>query len=205
MAKNSLKQIMLVAALVTLSACTSTFRSDVATFHTLPEPKGERLMIVPMDTSRKDSLEFQQYAAVLANHLRNEGYQATGEKDPELIIGFDVTVNDGREKIRSIPGHSRPYYWRSYWHWGRYWGPITPFDHMYNDELITRTVYTATLIMEVRTPEGELLFEGRAETETRTKAVPEVVPLLAEALFENFPGESGVTRHVRIDLENSGR
>ena len=41
---------------------------------------------------------------------------------------------------------------------------------------------------EVRTKDGEKLFEGRAETETRKKDLPTTLPLLAEALFADFPG-----------------
>ncbi|WP_417449062.1 DUF4136 domain-containing protein [Kordiimonas sp.] len=200
MTAKTFKTVVLAAALITLSACSNTFRSDVATFHQLPAPKGERLMIVPMNEERKDSLEFQQYAAILANHLRNEGYKATGENDPDLIVGFDVQISDGREKVTTTPGARSDYYWRSYWYWGRFWHPVYPMGRGFDDRLVTRTVYTATLWLEIRKPNGDLVFEGRAETETRNRAVPEVVPYLAEALFENFPGPSGVTRHVTLDL-----
>lgn len=201
-----MKMLLIATCSLVLSACASTFRSDVATFHTLPVPKGEKLSIVPMDESKRDSIEFRQYAALLGNHLRLEGYDQAGEGEPDLIVGFDVTINDGREKLESRPGMPSPYhvYWRQYWYHGYFWGAYDPFYRNHN-ELVARTVYNAMLTMEVRRPDGELLFEGRAETETRTKAVPEVVPLLVEALFENFPGPSGVTRRVRIDLDDSGR
>ncbi|WP_262692347.1 DUF4136 domain-containing protein [Kordiimonas aestuarii] len=202
MTANTFKSVVLSLALITLGACSSTFRSDVATFHKLTAPQGERLMIVPMNEERKDSLEFQQYAAILANHLRNEGYKATGEKDPDLIVGFDVQISDGREKVTATPGMHTDFYWRSYWYWGRFWHPVYPIGRDFDDRIVTRTVYTATLWMEIRKPNGDLVFEGRAETETRNRAVPEVVPYLAEALFENFPGPSGVTRHVKLDLSD---
>ncbi len=201
MTAKTFKTIVLAAALVALGACSNTFRSDVATFHKLPVPEGERMMIVPMNEERKDSLEYQQYAAILANHLRHEGYKATGENDPDLIVGFDVQISDGREKVTTVPGVRSDFYWRSYWYWGRYWHPVYPVGvDYYDDRLVTRTVYNVTLWLEIRKPDGELLFEGRAEAETRNRAVPEVVPHLAEALFTDFPGPSGVTRHVKLDL-----
>lgn len=199
-----IKNVLLIAALGMLAACSTAFRSDVATFHHLDTPAGERLMIVPMREDKKDSLEFQQYAAVLANHLRYVGYKATGEKDPDLIVGFDVEINDGREKLTTFPSARDPFYWHGSWHWGRYWPTAFPYDFDdHYDRVIARTVYTATLVMEVRKPDGELLFEGRAETESRNKTLPEIVPLLAEALFKSFPGETGVTRHVRIELDKN--
>jgi len=202
-----MKPMLAVFAALALSACTNTFRSDVATFHELPVPKGERVSILPMDEARQDSLEFRQYAAILGNHLRLQGYEQAGDSKPDLIVGFDVIVGDGREKLDTRPslmaGPSR-FYWRSYWHYGYFWDPYDPF-YRHNTEVVARTVYTATLVMEVRKPDGTLLFEGRAETETRTKDVPEVVPLLAEALFVDFPGPSGVTRHIKIDLDEAGK
>jgi hypothetical protein len=200
------KHLLVAVAVLTLGACSNTFRSDVATFHTLPVPKGEKVSILPMDHTKRDSIEFQQYAAILGNHLRLEGYNQAGDSKPDLIVGFDVTIDDGREKLENRPRLNDPYhvYWRHYWYHGYFWGPYDPFNR-YNNEIVARTVYHATLKMEVRTPDGEVLFEGRAETDTRKRAVPEVVPLLAEALFESFPGPSGVTRHVKIDLDQAGR
>lgn len=205
----SLRPILLGAVALMVAACSNSFRSDVATFHTLPPSKGERVSIIPMNEEKRDSLEFRQYAAILGNHLRHEGYQAAGEGKPDLIIGFDVFINDGREKLSTRPkldgpGFGGSLYWRHYWYHGYFWGPYDPFRHD-RTEVVARTVYNATLMMEVRRPDGELLFEGRAETETRNKAVPEVVPLLAEALFAEFPGESGVTRRIKIDLDDDGR
>ncbi|MFC4346603.1 DUF4136 domain-containing protein [Kordiimonas lipolytica] len=203
---SRLKPVLAGAMALAVAACTNTFRSDVATFHELPAPSGEKVSILPMDEAKQDSLEFRQYAAILGNHLRLEGYEQAGNGKPDLIVGFDVMINDGREKLDTRMGFSgpRPFYWRSYWHYGYFWDPYDPF-YRHNTEVVARTVYTATLVMEVRKPDGTLLFEGRAETETRTKAVPEVVPLLAEALFVEFPGPSGVTRHIRVDLDDTGK
>lgn len=201
------KHLLVAVVAVTLGACSSTFKSDVATFHSLPMASGEKVSILTMDPAKRDSIEFQQYAAVLGNFLRLNGYEQAGNSAPELIVGFDVTISDGREKLENRPRAGfygvNNFYWRNSWYHGNFWGPF-PFDGPRN-ELYARTVYHATLLMEVRKPDGELLFEGRAETDTRRNAVPEVVPLLAEALFENFPGPSGITRHVRIELDQAGR
>lgn len=210
--KNSLtiaKHVMIAAVALTLGACSNTFKSDVATFHKLPTAGGEHVSIMPMDPSKQDSLEYQQYAAVLGNFLRLQGYQQAGDSKPDLIVGFNITFSDGREKLenRLSPGFRggfNDFYWRGYWHHGYFWGPPVGGFWGPQNELYARTVYHATLEMEVRKPDGELLFEGRAETDARKNSIPEVMPLLAEALFENFPGPSGVTRHVKIDLDEKG-
>ncbi len=203
--KKTLNHIILVASILALSACATHFRSDVTTFHKLSAPGGERVVLTPMNPEKQDSLEYRQYADILANELGSYGYKETGENEPELIAGFDVTINDGREKLSVRPGFNGFPYWRSgFWAYGRFWrspfyrGRFSPFD---DDELVARTVYLATLRFELRKPDGTVVFEGHAETETRRKDLPRIMPLLAEALFENFPGNNGETRRVILERD----
>ncbi|UTW55517.1 DUF4136 domain-containing protein [Kordiimonas sp. SCSIO 12610] len=229
-----LKKVFVLSAVILLSACASKFKSDVATFHALPAPQGEKLALIPMLEEKQDSLEFAQYASVIGNHLESQGYREAGDSEPDLIVGFDVTIDDGREKLITRPGPYGFYggfpYWAGYSRFG-YWGFhragfrrgfIRPgfgfggfggfgrfggfggFGGFAGDQVIARTVYKATLTMEVRTKDGEKLFEGRAETETRKKDLPTTLPLLAEALFADFPGQSGVTRKVVLEPKKEG-
>lgn len=203
--KTTFGRILVSTSLLFLAACSSTIRSNVATFHEMAVPGGERVMLTPMLAENADSIEFRQYANILAGHLQSYGYKEPGDKDPQLIAGFDVTINDGREKLENRIAPQSSLYWRrGLWYYGHYWAPIYPLYHdpFFDDNrVIARTVYTATLKLELRTPDGELVFEGRAEMETRRKDLPKIVPFLAAALFESFPGESGVTRRVVIDRE----
>ncbi len=214
--KKILSRTALVLGIVALSACASNFRSDVSTFHELTAPGGERVVLTPMNPEKKDSLEYRQYADVLAQSLSGYGYKETGEDEPELIAGFDVTINDGREKLYSRPGFGPYPYWNAgYWSYGRYWrspffgggfrggfGGFGGFGGGFgNNDIVARTVYKATLTLELRKPDGTLVFEGRAETETRRNDLPKVMPLLAEALFQDFPGNSGKTRRVVVERD----
>jgi len=201
--KTIFGRLLVSASLLFLAACSNNIRSNVATFHEMTVPSGERVMLTPMLAENADSIEFRQYANILAGHLQSYGYKEPGDKDPQLIAGFDVTINDGREKLQNRIATQSSLYWRrGLWYYGHYWAPIYPpyHDPFFNDsQVVARTVYTATLKLELRTPDGELIFEGRSEVETRRKDLPRVVPFLAAALFETFPGESGVTRRVVIE------
>lgn len=194
-----LQKTLLVVCALAVSACTSSFRSNVATFHEMDVPGGERVVLTPINPEKRDSLEFRQYATALAHHLKSYGYRETGDAEPELVVGFDITIDDGREKLRNRPNPYPHHYWDVRWPWHGYWS--SPFHHPFYDRntvVVAGTYYTATLTLELRKPNGDLVFEGRAETETRNKALPEIVPFLAQALFQSFPGESGVTRRVVI-------
>ena len=201
---NIINKLSLLAALLLISACSTTFRSNVATFHELTDVGGKSLVITTIDADKRDSLEFKAYANALAKYLTKHGYIHAGDAEPQLIAGFDLTVNDGREKLRDRSHHYAHRFWDSYWPWGRYWGYDPMYGHPFHDlnhQIVSSTVYTATLTLELRKPNGDMVFEGRADAEIRHKTLPEVMPFLAEALFENFPGESGVTRRVILKPE----
>jgi len=203
--KTMFSRLLLAAGLLALTACATGIRSNVATFHEITVPGGERVMLTPILAENADSLEFQQYANILAGHLQNYGYKQPGDMEPQLIAGFDVTINDGREKLENRLSLRSSFYWqRGFWSYGHYWAPIFPTYHdpFFDDNrVVARTVYTAVLTLELRKPDGEMVFEGRAEIETRHKDLPKVMPYLAAALFETFPGENGVTRRVVIERE----
>ncbi len=185
-----------------LGACSYSFRSDVTAFHTLGIPSGQSVAIVPMNPDRIESLEFKSYAGLIATKLRQYGYKVTDGENPELIVGFDVKMNDGREKIESRPS-TRGHFAHA-WHlgYGRGWGYWGSFhgDPFYDthDKLVARTVYHTELHLEIRKYEGDKLFEGRTEADARSNDLPKIMPLMVEAMFTEFPGPSGVTRPVVI-------
>jgi hypothetical protein len=225
-----LKKLIIIGAVFVLGACASSFKSDVATFHALPPASGESLALVPMLEENVDSIEYAQYAAVLGQHLQSQGYRDAGNGNPDLIVAFDVTIDDGREKLITRPG---PFYGgfggfhgfgfsRFGYGFGRFGFNRFGFRRGFGfggfhrgfgccgfgggfggDRVVARTVYRATLTMEVRERDGTKVFEGRAETETRKRDLPTTLPLLADALFADFPGESGVTRRVVIKPEEN--
>ncbi|WCL54532.1 DUF4136 domain-containing protein [Gimibacter soli] len=197
---KQLKTLVIVAAAGFAAACTPMFRSDVSTFHSNFAPSGQTIALTPMNPDRRDSLEFRQYANMIGLQLGRYGFRQAGDNEPDLIAGFDITINDGREKIETYPSASRSSFWYSRHYWG-FWGPYDPFfDTRFHDELRATTVYRVELRVELRQKDGTMLYEGRAETETRSNNLPKLVPLLAEALFEEFPGPNGQTRHVKLDL-----
>ncbi|GHF15850.1 hypothetical protein GCM10017044_07600 [Kordiimonas sediminis] len=193
------QKLLVIAAALMLGACSSYFSSDVSTFHTIGSPIRGTAAIVPMDSSKQESLEFRQYGAAIGYQLKQYGFSESGDNQPDYIVGFDVRISDGREKIYNRPASYAGYYNRTRYYWG-HWGVYDPFYDPFQNELVAKTVYHAELFVEIKTPDGEVVYEGRSETDARENSLPNVVPLLAETLFKEFPGPNGVTRKVSIDL-----
>jgi hypothetical protein len=214
-----LASIPLLAA--SLAACAaSPFRADVSRFQTqLPAPQGESYFVVADDPALAGGLEFSQYADLVEAQMSRLGYaQAPSADAATLLVRFDYGVDNGRERVRSTGfydpfysnwygyrphyrsrvGFYRPRYFGSRWGYGFYdpWfgGP----------EITSYTVYTSGIDMKIdRAATGERLFEGKAQAMSTSNRLQYLVPNLVEAMFTDFPGNSGETVRISVAPEKT--
>jgi uncharacterized protein DUF4136 len=200
-------------AMLALAACTTPFRADVARFQQMPAPQGQSFYIQPADDEKSGGLEFATYANLIAAELSLYGYAAASSaEDATLVVTMEYSVDNGRERIVTSPGYHRgywghrslfysPYYDRFGWRSPYYRGWYDPFfDGGFGyPEVRSYTLYTSELDLRIaRTADGEPVFEGRARARSRNDALTELVPNLVEAMFTDFPGNSG--EEVRITV-----
>ena len=210
-------RIFAPVALLALGACATPFRADVQRFEALPATTGQSFAVVASDPELSGGLEFGQYARLVEAKMSQLGYQRSDDPaQAELIVSMDYDVDKGREKIVSDydPFYSRVgfggFYGRGYGHRGYYgrhryrYGFHDPFlfgGYGFSGYGGVRsfTVYTTALDLKInRSADGERLFEGTAEAMSRSKNLTYLVPNLVEAMFTNFPGNSG--EKVRISV-----
>lgn len=223
MSRFSIRQLSIAAmtaATLALAGCATPFRADVARFQTqLPAPQGQSFVVEAGSPALAGGIEFGQYANLVAGELTGYGYRAAapGEK-ADLVVRMDYGVDAGRERVRSTPSFGDPWY-GGYYGRGFYrpvivagrggrryiygyrdpflWGGFGP-GFGYND-IDSFTVYTSGLDLNIsRAADGYRLFEGHAEAQSRDNNLQAIVPNLVEAMFTDFPGNSG--EKVRITL-----
>lgn len=218
MFKPGMKKLMTAAApaaMLALGACTQTFDAKVARFAALPPPtEGQSFVVQPADPKLQGGLEFQTYAGLVAQRLERFGYRAAASPAAaNLVVTLEYSVDNGRERITSTPGFGGFGPWGGYgpwggWGWGR-WGWYDPWFGPgwggfggglgYGSEIRSYTVYNSQLRMEInRTQDGQRVFEGTARAASRSDDLPYLVPNLVEAMFTNFPGNSGETVTIRV-------
>lgn len=202
-------------AFLALGACAAPFRADVQRFEALPPAQGQSFAVIASDPELSGGLEFAQYAALVEQRMADLGYQRS--EDPaaaQLIVSMDYDVDKGREKVvgdydpffatgfygrRGFYGH-RGFYGRHRYRYG-FHDPFLFGGHGFSGYGSVRsfTVYTTELDLKIdRTVDGERLFEGKAEALSRSKNLTYLVPNLVEAMFTDFPGNSG--ERVRISV-----
>ena len=218
---RKLKLASVPMILAGLAACATPFKAAVSRFQSqLPAPQGESYAVVADDPALAGGLEFAQYADLVEAQMTRLGYtQAASVDDASLLVRFDYTVDKGRERVRSTgfrdpfyspwygytargyrarPGYYSPRYYGSHWGYG------------FNDpwfggpEVRSYTVYTSGIDLKIdRAATGERLFEGEAQAVSTSNRLQYLVPNLVEAMFTDFPGNSGETVRISIAPEKT--
>lgn len=213
--RRLLKAAAVPLMLATLAGCATSFRSDVTRFSTqLPAPQGQTFAIVADDPALAGGLEFSQYAELVAAELAGLGYTPAASPDnATLLVRFDYGVDNGREKIRTTgfydPFYSSwyGYYPRSRFYRSRFHGPwgFGFYDPWFGGpEVRSYTVYNSDIELKIdNQATGERLFEGRAEALSTSDRLQYLVPNLVEAMFTDFPGNSGETLRISIAPEKT--
>ena len=199
-----------VALALGLSACATTpFRADVSRFAVpLPAPQGQTFAVVAEDPKLAGGLEFATYANAVAAELNQLGYaRAASPEVADMLVRFDYRVDNGRERVRTTPGAigigaGR---WGPWGPWGGWGNGFGGWGYGFNDpffggpDVRSYTVFTSGVDVKIdRRVDGQRLFEGKAEAVSRSNRLPNLVPNLVDALFTDFPGNSGETVRITI-------
>lgn len=221
-----LKRASVPILLAGLAACATPFNADVTRYQTqLPAPQGQSFAVVAEDPSLAGGLEFSQYASHVAAQMQRLGYvQASSPENATLLVRFDYGVDKGRERVRRT-GFSDPFYdpwygytpfYRSRWGYrpigyGRYPGFYRggPWAFGWHDPFFgggydSYTVYTSGIDLKIdRAADKARLFEGKAEALSTSNRLQYLVPNLVDAMFTDFPGESGRTVRISVAPEKT--
>lgn len=207
-----------LALLLGLAACATPFEARVNRFQQLPAPQGQTFAIQSHDTRKAGGLEFSTYANIVRERLVAQGFRESGGPGAaSLVVDLDYGVTQPRERVETIPGYGGfGYPWGGgyggfgYGRYGGYrgfggWGGFGGFGYGgfgYGPEVYSQTIFNAYVAMRIsRAADNQSVFEGRAETVSRTNDLTRLVPPLVNALFTGFPGNSGETIRVRLPTE----
>jgi hypothetical protein len=188
--------------MLVLSACSNTTYADVIRFHSNQPISRGTLAIVSADPSVADSLEFRTHAETVAVQLRRQGY-TTGLPLSQVayVATVDVTQADSQGNI-TRPGVTVG---------GGVGVPIgnnagvganvaVPVGSSRRNPAMRSTGLSVQIR---RAADRSNVWEGRATKEANINDAganaATAVPLLAEALFREFPGTTGAA--VRVPLK----
>lgn len=212
-------RIMTFSTIVLLSACSMTVRNDVSSFHHMAAPNGESVAIVPMSLSQDaDSLEFQDYANLVRKQLTMLGYTVASKEDADLFVELGYNVKRERNSRRGSferafdgfsPWYGAGYGYYNWYYWRRnaffYNSFYDPFYGSWGMRHRAHTLHSRNLLLDIRTSSGEKVYEGHVQSTGSSRSLSRVMPYMIEAMFTNFPGESGEVKQIVIREEKENK
>ena len=189
------------AAALSLSACATTEReapSQVTRFHLGQPVARAQIAIEAFDPADQNSLEFRSYADAVARELTRLGWTVVGSTQSEQVALINVEQGSREALAQRSPvsigvGGSTG-------GWGSGVGVGLGVGIPIGGSRSREIVATQLEVRIKRRSNGEVFWEGRAMTEARADAPLAqrtlAVEKLADALFRDFPGESGRTISV---------
>ncbi|MBL4801946.1 MAG: DUF4136 domain-containing protein [Emcibacter sp.] len=183
----------LVLLALSVTGCARSIVSDVTRFHNLTAPNAETIEVVSMDPHLQNSLEFGQYAELVGRHLGTAGYQPPQDTPSLLIAKIAYAVHAADSITDSGPRSSVGIGVGSGGHHSSVGiGLSFPIG---NSE--PQQNYVRMLSLEIfRRSDGVKLYEGQA-TNSGPEGLPQAMPYLVDALFQNFPGQSGTSSRIK--------
>lgn len=194
-----------LAGALALVGCTVTAPlviANVFTYHTLPETtQRTTYAFIPLD-GQEGSLEYKAYQDIFRTHLVAYNYiEVAPEDGAEMMVAFRYGVGGGQQKVTSTPqiGQTGTMVTGSY---AGNAGTIvsTPTYGTVGQSTSSRTVYGRELwfgMANAREDEStplEMRYEGSVTSTGSDAHISIVIDELADALFSDFPGESGKAR-----------
>jgi Domain of unknown function (DUF4136) len=213
---SSLARVALSAALLgLLAACASPITTQVTSFNQWPANAAGSTFSYVSRTDNTRELEQATYESYVQAELEKRGLV----RAPAGQVGrmqVDVTTSNRSEQKTYL----QPIYQDNYVYLPPYrdaagrifpgvW-TLDPFGPRYvGDRQINTTLQTSTLQLRLLDSQGSpagkprTVFESRAifEGEGSGDNLPQVVPYLVRAVFDDFPGQNGRVRVVRFDRE----
>ena len=95
--------LLLGAGALGLAGCATGLRTQVSRYQAMPVPAGQTFYVVPADGAQR-GLEFDRYAALVAQQLTAQGYAPAGAPQvATMLVKLDYGVDEGQREYTSDP------------------------------------------------------------------------------------------------------
>ncbi len=207
---RTIKILFLCTISLLLNACTSTLRSQVASFNEWPDAISTTPnYIFQAPTSDDNGIEYNQYLGVLGEELTRVGLSPAlnGAADLKVTLRYGTIPID----IRTF---SDPFFFGPQ-AFGCFSSPFPRrrgFSRPFSSGCFSSSFYTGSnfdvtqrffhrvQIGITRISDNKKLFETTVENTGNRSAQNEVVPFMIKSAFTRFPGKNGETFDVELPV-----
>lgn len=202
-------RVLAALALVLLSGC-AALTTKVTSFHAWPADAAGAAFAMAPHTGTTPELEQATWEGYVAAALGRAGLVPASAARPARFTVEVVATGFSREKKVLEPIYQQgmvyvpPYRDGMGNVFGGYWAPDQFGLRWVGDREVSRTVQVSRLKIRVlEKADGARaarpVFDATAVYEGDREDLPDLVPLLVQAVFDDFPGQNGRVRTVRFD------
>ncbi len=203
---------IIVIALL-LGACGQ--QGNVTTFHTINENlAGKSFELVPGE-KQQGSLEWETYADLVALKLEEKGLRQVGEQSKaDYGVFVFYSIDSGKTSVSAMPIVGQTSAGRTTTTTS-YVGGMPVSQTSYTPPTygttgyvpISQTTFSKGLIISILDFQKSVaerkpvtVYEARVTSTGSTNTLNEIIPAMVGAVFQDWPGKSGGTRHVEVQL-----
>ena len=199
--------IIFTASSILLAGCASTITSDVTAFHAWPNDLPDKSYVFTPTKDQEGSLEYRNYEQLVRAELQRLGFTDAPGTKATLKVAFNYGMQAGTVVVTQ-PAYDPFWYGPGYPGWrGRPFGPWGPgpfYDPFWGPPMQTTAfpVFQRRLYLSItRADNDRKLYEVTVDSEGREATLPMAMPYMVYSAFSEFPGPSGVSRHVVLKLD----
>ena len=202
---------VITIVLFVFSGCTSFVTTNVTIFHELSDSKNKEKQIYysfgPILTKSSD-MEYKLYKSKIKKYLLKNNY--VEKENSDNFVVFEYFVDKGRTKLGSSPiigqtGVSASKTVGTINSFGTFSGntTYTPVYGVTGSSTYTYTEYGRILELSIYS-KGPMrkVYEGIVASVGSNPNLLLVIDEMIEALFNEFPGENGTSKKIKIPFEN---
>lgn len=199
--------ILATAAVVLLSGCATTIRSDVTAFNAWPADLQDKSYAFEAPPAAEETLEYRNYQVLVGHELNKLGFrQAADGAAPKLLVGMHFSTVDRPTRVLTAtdPFWYGPYYSPGFYRhrWGYGYRPYFGYQQLEVEESLQHN-YERQLHVTINAVNGGKLFDVTVVNTSHVQATPLVMPALVQSAFTGFPGQSGVARRVDLKIDTN--
>lgn len=206
----NIRTLFVVFSTLIICSCGLLVKSEVTVFHQIPDNQMPKTYaFVPLE-DQIDDLEYKTYASLIAEQLKQYGYNEVSLDAADLFIVFDYSIGSGETSLVSVPTYGQTGYSSSttygilntYGNYGTYSGTTyyTPTYGVTGSRTVSKTEYPRKLVLHiiekppVDSKEINTIYQAEVDSAGSSSQLSKVMPSMIKALFKEFPGESGKSR-----------
>jgi Domain of unknown function (DUF4136) len=202
----------MAASSLLLTGCASTIKSDVTVFHEWPVDLPSKAFVFDHSREQENNPEYRNYENMVRDELKRIGFfeadhvsAATLKVSIQYALRSDIKMTQTAASVDPF-WQEAPLFGPG-WHGYRFYGPF--YDPFWYGPPVTQyrdtqfPLFKRQLRVTIsRASNSRRICDVTVNSEGHNSSLAAVMPYLAQSAFADFPGKSGVPRHITLKMQD---